>query len=314
MDRFQSTIEIDAPASVCYEKWHHFDKFPQFMSNVKSVESLGGKRWHWVVNGPLGVDVEWDAEIDGDEQSRLVSWHTVGDSGQSPTVEAQGAVRFQEITPGQTEVTCTIQYKAPAGNVGEVVANLIKNPHKMVDEDLRNFKHLVEGTNIPAEKAHSGKTLHPDSFVVPEQGGGKPGENIAEGTAAAASGGLAMAEFDENANTGYEGPYGLDNDLTDAVILGEEETYLEEAQELQALQQEEEPYLADEGALHSEDLRDMQAFESNPDEQDVFTESLDVEEEDLENYTQDLDEEINAGLGPREEISIERREQARREV
>lgn len=290
MDRFQSTVEIDAPASVCYEKWHHFDQFPHYMNNVKAVEPLGGNRWHWVVAGPLGANVEWDADIDRDEPNRLISWHTLENSN----IKAQGTVRFEEAGSDRTTMFCDLQYQAPAGNLGEALVNLLQNPHKMVDEELQNFKHLVEGTNVPAEKAHVGKTLEPESFVVPV-------------TIAAASAG-----FSENNDTGYDGPYGLDNDLSDAVILGDEEDNLEEAIALRNLQAEETPYLASEGALHSEDLRDMQDFGSGQDESDVFTESLDIEEEDLESYTEGIDEEIDIGRGPREERA-EPREEIRRD-
>jgi hypothetical protein len=82
---------------------------------------------------------------------------------------------------------------------------------------------------------------------------------------------------------------------------------------LQTLQNEESPYLASEGAIHSEDLRDMQAFGPNREEEDAFTESLDVEAEDLESYTERIDAEIDIGLGPREE-SPGQREGMGREV
>lgn len=300
MDRFQSSIEIDAPASVCYEKWHHFDKFPHYMSHVKSVTPIGEKRWHWVVTGPLGTDFEWDAEIDGDEPNRVISWHSLEGS----EIEIQGAVRFDEIAPHQTQMTSTLQYKAPAGGLGEAIANLLHNPHKMVEDELQNFKHLVEETNVPVEKAHVGKTMHPDTFVTHEH---EPRQGFS-----GMSTGVVAAEFEESTTTGYEGPYGLDNDVTDAVLLGEEEENIEEVMELKALQDEEEPYLASEGALHSEDLRDMQDFQQTLEEGDVFTESLDIEEEDLANYTEDRDDEIDIGLGPREELP-ERREEIRRE-
>lgn len=299
MDRFQSSIEIDAPASVCYEKWHHFDKFPSYMSHVKSVTPIGEKRWHWVVTGPLGADIEWDAEIDVDEPSRVISWHSLEHS----TVDIQGAVRFDEIAPQKTQMTSSLQYSAPGGGLGETIANLLHNPHKMVEDELQNFKHLVEETNMPVAKATTGKTLEPDSFVTHEsEAGAAEGGQIDPSQME----GLTAAEFEETATTGYEGPYGLDNDIGDAVLLGEEEDNLEELMELRSLQDEETPYLAGEGALPSEDLRDMQAFGQDEDERDVFTESLDVEEEDLANDSEDRADEIDIGFGPREEIAEER--------
>lgn len=266
MERFQSTIEIDSAPNRCYRQWHQFEEFPTYMKNVKAVQKTGDKRWHWVVVGPLGADAEWDAEIDGDEANRLISWHSLINS----KVQTQGAVRFDQIAPEKTLMTCTIQFEPPAGILGEAVANLLQNPHRMVDEALHSFKYRMEGTDKPYEK------------------GASPSARI--------------ESSDEDA--GYEGPYGLDNDLTDAVLLGDEaeEEDLEESLELKRQQADEIPYLASEGALPSEDLIDMQDRGLEASEPDVFSESLDVDEEDLASYTEGIDEEINAGLGPREEF------------
>jgi hypothetical protein len=281
MERFQCSVEINMPAHVCYETWHHFEQFPHFMSNVKAVEPIGEERWHWVITGPLGSDLEWDAHIDRDDPNRLIAWHTLEGS----RVSAQGTIRFEETATNRTKLLCEMQYHAPAGPIGETIARLIVNPNKMVDEELQNFKHLVERTNVPSEKAHVGKTLHPDSFAVHSD----------------TQAGLTPPEFTETDNTGYQGPYGMDHDLSDAIILGKDEDTLEERRSLENLQASETPYLAQEGALHSEDLIDMQDFGTFTREEDVFTESLDIEQEDLESYTEDIDEEIDIGRGPREE-------------
>ncbi|WP_373531654.1 SRPBCC family protein [Vampirovibrio sp.] len=287
MDRFQSTVEIDAPAHACYETWHHFEQFPHFMTHIKAVEPLEEKRWHWVVAGPLGSDVAWDATIDRDDPNRLITWHTVEES----QISAEGRIRFEELDNQRTLLRCDLQYQAPAGPLGETVAKLVLNPQKMVEEELQNFKHLVEGTNVPTEKAHVGKTLEPEQFVV----SGAVASNAFNETEETSP---ALSETEE---TGYEGPYGLDNDVSDAVILGEAEEHLEATQTLQTLQASETPYLSEEGALYSEDLRDMQDFGDTPNQEDVFTESLDTEQEDIESYTEGIDEEIDIGRGPREE-------------
>lgn len=141
MGRFQQSVEINASADSCYQQWKRFEEFPQFMDHVKSVHRQGDGRWHWTVKGPLGKDLEWDAEIDGDEPGKLISWHTISE----PTVGVQGAVRFDEVAPNVTKVTSTIQYEPPAGPIGEVIGAIFSNPQAMVDKDLENFKALMEG-------------------------------------------------------------------------------------------------------------------------------------------------------------------------
>lgn len=144
MARFQESIEVNALIEACFDQWMRFEEFPRFMKHVKSVQRQGAGRWHWVVDGPMGKKLEWDAQMDGRKEDRLISWHTVSD----PDVGVQGAVRFDEISPGRTRVTCTIQYEPPAGPVGELVAQVFSNPQAMVRQDLENFKALLEGGRV----------------------------------------------------------------------------------------------------------------------------------------------------------------------
>lgn len=141
MDRFEHSVEVDAPVSECYNRWHRFEDFPEFMTNVQEVSPVGENVWHWVVNGPLGKDIEWDAVIDRDEPNREIAWHSIDED---PEMTLSGSVRFEENGPERTRVTSVIQYEAPLGALGDIVAGLFSNPQQMVIEDLENFKNLVE--------------------------------------------------------------------------------------------------------------------------------------------------------------------------
>ena len=140
MAKLQESVEVNASAAECYARWMCFEDFPQFMDHVKSVTSQGDRRWHWIVDGPFGKKLEWDAEIDGNERDRIISWHSISE----PDVGVQGAVLFEELSPELTRITSTIQYQPPAGAVGELVAQVFSNPEQMVRQDLDNFKKLME--------------------------------------------------------------------------------------------------------------------------------------------------------------------------
>jgi hypothetical protein len=339
MDRFQCNIEVDAAPSVCYQKWHHFEQFPHFMNNVEEVRRTDEKSWHWVVNGPLGHRTEWDAEVDGDEPNRLISWHSVTGS----EVAVSGLVRFRELGKDRTQITCEVQYDPPGGALGEAVAHLFADPEKMVREDLANFKRLVEGTNVPVDKVHTGRVMQPNAFVV----SGETGEAI--GNADIQGGELASGDRTEQASesglrsdnipstneqpilsdhayrsveTGLDVPpsgspmAGLDLDDEDyELIYGLEDeippvgTSAElpsgDIEELQLLAEEESPYLGlSQGAVYSEDLIDMRNDNPfNNAENDIYAESMDVFEEDLISFTENIDSEIDIGLGSRESIN-----------
>lgn len=302
MDRIESTIEVDATPNVCYSKWHHFEQFPHFMENVENVEQIDDKRWHWVVSGPLGHRSEWDAEIDGDEPGKFISWHSLTGS----EINIAGIVNFRDLGQNKTEVSCQIQYDPPGGALGEIVAHIFANPQKMVEDNLENFKHLVEGTNVPVEKAHEGEVMQPNPFVVPtaqrEPEISQTDTTIQAATSAVDSAStsapsMPTGRIDEE---GYELIYGLEDDIP--FIGTSAEIDPEDIAELQSLSEEESPYLGTEnGAIYSEDLIDMRNDSTvEISTIDIYTESMDINEEDLASFTEDLDDEIDIGMGPRE--------------
>jgi len=259
MDRFESTLDINAPASRCYERWHQFDRFPGFMKNIRSVIRQGENQWHWIINAPFGQNIQWNAQIDSDERNHSISWHTVPPSD----LNMQGTIRFDAVAPNQTRLRCFIQYEIPNGGLKEMLAHITHTAQRMVEDELLNFKHWVEGTTVPAEKAHQGKSL--------------------------------AAEYE---NEGYTPFYGLEDDIPDVGSSTELPDTVEEGDvdALKELRQEENPYLGMQGAVYSEDVIDMRADRIIVEEFDVFTESMDVDEEDLASFTEDLDDEIDAAL------------------
>lgn len=140
MGRFQKSIEVHAPVSECYHQWMKFEEFPRFMAHVRSITKIDTNVLHWVVDGPMGQKLEWDAEIDGNEVNRAISWHTVG----KPDVGLQGAVLFEELNPEHTRIIATIQYQPPVGAAGEALGKVFSNPEKMIAQGLENFKNLIE--------------------------------------------------------------------------------------------------------------------------------------------------------------------------
>lgn len=141
------TLIVGAPVADVFGAWANFENFPHFMKHVKSVTRTGERTTHWVAEGPLGRDVEWDAETTRYEPPQRIAWHSTADS----PVRTSGQVVFADLPNGQTEVTVTLQYVPPGGVVGDKLAHLLANPEEMLEEDLRNFKAFVEG-RVPAAR------------------------------------------------------------------------------------------------------------------------------------------------------------------
>ncbi len=143
----EGNIEVQAPVQTVYEYWRNLENLPSFMSNIEEVRSTGPDTTHWVVKGPLGARLEFDARTTQDEPNSAIGWNTVdGD------VQTSGQVRFQELGPEQTRIDVTMNYAdPPGGKIGEVGSRIVSNPQVMVDQDLYNFKEIIEGRATPEE-------------------------------------------------------------------------------------------------------------------------------------------------------------------
>lgn len=145
--RVESSVVVEAPVSSVYDYWSNLENLPNFMTNIEEVRSTGPSMTHWRVKGPLGAKMEFDAETTQDEENSALGWNSVGG-----TVETSGQVRFQELGPERTRVEVTMNYAdPPGGKIGEVGSKLVANPQVMVDQDLYNFKEIIEGRATPEE-------------------------------------------------------------------------------------------------------------------------------------------------------------------
>lgn len=146
-DQVTRDIIVKANIDDVYGIWADFEQFPRFMTYIKSITKTGERTSHWVMEGPLGKDLEWDAETTTLESNKRIAWNS-RDGGD---IKTSGQVTFNDLGHGQTEVTVMLQYVPPAGKLGEVVAQLFSDPYKRLDEDLRNFKTYAEQLTKPRE-------------------------------------------------------------------------------------------------------------------------------------------------------------------
>jgi uncharacterized membrane protein len=140
-NRVTQSVIVQRPAPELFALWANFENFPNFMKNIAAVTMTGDKVSHWVMDGPLGTKVEWDAETTLWEQNSRIGWNS---KDRSP-VTTSGQVSFKQLNDRETEVTVMMHYDPPAGMVGEVASKFFGSLDKRVEEDLRNFKAYAEG-------------------------------------------------------------------------------------------------------------------------------------------------------------------------
>lgn len=145
----QRTITIAAPVEIVFGFFSDFEHYPEFMSHVRRVQDVGDGRTHWVVDGPAGRAVEWDAIVTRAVPNEVIEWRSVEGS----EVENSGSVRFDRAPEGGTRVTVRMQYAPPAGRAGKVVSSMLgANPDKEMEEDLGRLKTAIE-SGVPPRDA-----------------------------------------------------------------------------------------------------------------------------------------------------------------
>lgn len=144
-------IRVQALVEDVYRFWRQLGRLPAFMRHLERVDDLGNGRSHWVARGPGGPAFEWDAEIVHEVENTLITWRSLpgGD------VATSGAVRFDPIRRGSsTQVTLAMHFDPPAGRPGRAFAALVgRDPSRMLREDLRRLKQLLEAGEIPRADA-----------------------------------------------------------------------------------------------------------------------------------------------------------------
>ena len=145
--RVESSVVVEAPVSQVFNYWRTLENLPNFMSNIEEVRSVGNRRTHWRVKGPLGAKLEFDAQTTQEQENQTIAWESLDGN-----IETSGEVRFQELGENRTRVEVSMNYAdPPGGKLGEVGARIVANPQVMVDQDLQNFKEIMEGRATPEE-------------------------------------------------------------------------------------------------------------------------------------------------------------------
>ena len=143
----QRSFTIMKPVAEVYAYWRNFQNLPNIMTHLDNVEVRDNRHSHWAAIGPMGIKVEWDAEIIDERENEFIVWR----SAEGSLIENRGSVQFFPTLNGEgTEISVALDYAPPAGVLGAKFAQLFgRNPEQQVREDLRAFKALMESGEIP---------------------------------------------------------------------------------------------------------------------------------------------------------------------
>jgi uncharacterized membrane protein len=149
------TVTIGKPAQELYAFWRAFERFPEFMDNVREIRRLDETRSEWIIEAPAGATVSVKTRIVEDVPGKTIAWVSEPDS----QIEHEGRVEFAPAPPGRgTYVRLLLRYTPPAGEIGRLVAKVMqREPNVQARRDLRRFKQLMETGEIPVNASPSGR-------------------------------------------------------------------------------------------------------------------------------------------------------------
>lgn len=161
--KVEHSVVVNRPPREVYQFWRDFENLPRFMTHLLDVDATTDGRSHWVARGPLGLRVEWDAEVVADKPGEVISWKSLDGSD----VDTAGSVHFVALPGGRgTEVRVTLKYDPPAGKVGTAIAKLFgRAPDQQIRADLQRFKEVMESSPVVVPGTGSGAGSLPGGVI-----------------------------------------------------------------------------------------------------------------------------------------------------
>lgn len=153
----QKNITIAAPIDEAFAWLTEWERWPEWMTHVREVTATGergaeGERTHWVVDGPAGTTISWDAVTTRIVPPELVAWKTVEGSPIAHT----GRLLFIPNEDGTTRVDLHISYNPIAGAAGHAVAALFgRDPKRQLNDDLARLKTVMDTGRAPHDAARA---------------------------------------------------------------------------------------------------------------------------------------------------------------
>jgi uncharacterized membrane protein len=151
--KVEKSITVNRSPTDLFRFWRKLENLPLFMTHLQSVTTSPGNRSHWVARAPLGVRMEWDAEIINEKENEVIAWRSLEGS----EVDNAGSVHFTPAPGGHgTAVRVILKYDPPGGGVAAAIARLLgDDPGAQIEEELRRFKQLMEVGEVPRANGKS---------------------------------------------------------------------------------------------------------------------------------------------------------------
>lgn len=115
------TVVVERPVHDVFEFCRDFENFPSIVDVLVEVEDFQDGRSHWVVKGPNGQAIEWDATVTKYVPNSVIAWQSVPGSA----VHAGGLMRFAPLSENETRVDLSLTYRPGKTGLSEALRALV---------------------------------------------------------------------------------------------------------------------------------------------------------------------------------------------
>ncbi|MEU6725028.1 SRPBCC family protein [Nonomuraea wenchangensis] len=143
-----AAVTVNAPPAAVWGLISDYSAFPKFMPHVYEVRlSADGRTSHWLVSGPAGTPVRFDASETRRVEGRELAWK----SAEGELIAHAGTLRLAPVPGGRTQVQVRLSYNPVAGAAGHIVARLLgTDPERRLRQSLAMLKTHAEHAALPA--------------------------------------------------------------------------------------------------------------------------------------------------------------------
>ncbi|MEV4798512.1 SRPBCC family protein [Nonomuraea sp. NPDC049421] len=136
-------VEIAAPSEAIWELVSDYSVFARVMPDVYEVRrSPDGELSHWMIKGPAGVPIRFDATETKRDEGKEIAWK----STEGQLIAHTGSLRLVDRGRGRTRVQVRLTYNPVVGAAGHAIARLLgADPGHKLRQDLARLKQHVEG-------------------------------------------------------------------------------------------------------------------------------------------------------------------------
>jgi uncharacterized membrane protein len=160
----RQSVTVQRTPEEAYAFFRRLENLPSFMWHLESVVE-DGARSRWRARGPMGTNIEWEAELVEDRPGDCIAWRSLPGAD----VANRGRVVFRRAPGGQgSEICVELSYDPPAGAIGTSIAKLFgREPSQQVSADLRRLKQVLETGEVLNSDASVHRGMHPARPELP---------------------------------------------------------------------------------------------------------------------------------------------------